>query len=129
MVTPLGLVYIMMSSLHSQPVVQQYYDNMPSMIVLDKVSSLLVKALGNEWGRIHSYCYHQDDQFNVAISNIRREFQDHPHMQILMTLKQWTRATSCTCQLLYDKINPLVAQYPHGLSKLRILLFNRYHDG
>ena len=103
--------------------------NTPSMIILDKISSLLVKALGNNWGRIHSYCYRQDGQFNVAISNIKREFQDHPHMQILMTLKQWSRAECCSCKQLYDTIKPLLDHSPDGQSQLRMLLFNEYYHG
>ena len=99
----------------------------PSMIILDKVSSLLYKALGYNWERIHTYCYRQHRQFAVAIGNIKRQFHDHPHMQILMTLKQWTKAQNCSSQQLFDKIKPLLEHSPSYQSQLRELLFTGHH--
>ena len=108
---------------------EQYRPNdMPSLIILDKVSLLLVKALGQDWALIHNYCYQHDGQFTVAISNIKKEFHDHPHMQTLMTLKQWTRAQNCSCQHLFDRLRPLLDQSPLQ-SQLRTLLLSVYRHG
>ena len=99
------------------------------MITLDKISLLLYKALGYDWQRIHHYCYQQHGQFAVAIGNIKKQFHDHPHMQILMTLKQWTKSHNCSSQQLFDKIKPLLEHSPDYLSRLRTLLLSGHHHG
>lgn len=92
---------------------------------------LLLKALGADWGRIHAYCYHNSSHFTVAISNIKERFRDHPHMQILMTLKQLTRSLDdCSSQVLYYKIKPLLDQSSTEYqSQLKQLLFNECQHG
>jgi len=97
------------------------------MITLDKISVLLLEALDHEWGRIYNYCHQYGGQFTIAIGNIKKQFYDHPHMQILMTLKYWVKANNCTAQQFYDKIKPLM---PDGYqSRLRELSFNGHHHG
>lgn len=123
-----------MTTAYPQPIQEQHRhgddDNVsPSMITLDKVSSLLCKALGYDWKQIHHYCCQQHGQLAVAIGEIKQRFHDHPHMQTLMTLKQWTMAQTCSSQQLFDQIKPLLEHSPHDLSQLRELLLNGYHLG
>ena len=126
--------YELITTAYPQPIQEQHRDGdddsiSPSMITLDKVSSLLYKALDHDWQRIHNYCYRQHGHFAVAIGNIKQQFRDHPHMQILMTLKQWTMAQNCSSKQLFDQIKPLLEHSPHYQLQLRELLFNRYHQG
>ena len=93
------------------------------MVSLDKVSLLLHQALGDDWQRIHNYCHMSGEQFAVAVGKIKNKFNNHPHLQILLTLKQWTKAENCSCQQVFDKISPLLGRSQHR-EELHRLLFN-----